>query len=456
MLRLKKTVQQPKGYLFTNGDLKRLIVPLIIEQILAVTVGMVDTMMVSSAGQAATSGVSLVDMINNLLINLFAAVATGGAVVASQYLGQKNTKKASETAGQLLVVTGIISVIMMITAIFCRQGLLHMLYGDLESAVMKNALIYLVISAISYPFLAIYNSCAALFRSMGNSKISMQVSIVMNVINIAGDAIFIFGFHMGVAGAAIASLISRVIACMVLVGRLKNPKLEIHLDSTVFKWNRQLIQSILKIGIPGGIENSVFQLGRVLVVSMITLFGTAQIAANAVANNLDALGVLPGQAMNLAMITVIGQCVGAGDYPQAEYYAKKMMKLTYIINTLTCLSVIFTMPLTLRLYGLPKETLVLAAILVLLHDGIGILLWPAAFTLTSVFRAANDVKFPMGVSVVSMIFFRLVMGYILAVHMGYGAIGVWLAMILDWIVRVIFFVNRYRSGKWKKYLRNAI
>lgn len=331
-IREKKQEILPAGYLFDNRALKRLIAPLIIEQILAVTVGMVDTMMVSSVGEAATSGVSLVDMINTLLINVFAAVATGGAVVASQYLGQKNRKRACESAVQLLIVTGIISLLVMGGSILFQRGLLHLLYGNLEPDVMKNALVYLVISAASYPFLAIYNSCAALFRSMGNSKISMQVSVVMNGINIFGDAVFIFGFHMGVAGAAFASLISRMIACVILMVRLFDPKLEITLKGTKFGWNQRIVGRILQIGIPSGVENSIFQLGRVIGVGFITMFGTTQIAANAVANNLDALGILPAQAMNLALITVIGQCVGAGDYKQAEYYAKKLMKLTYLNN----------------------------------------------------------------------------------------------------------------------------
>lgn len=236
-IREKKQEILPAGYLFDNRALKHLIAPLIIEQILAVTVGMVDTMMVSSVGEAATSGVSLVDMINTLLINVFAAVATGGAVVASQYLGQKNRKRACESAVQLLIVMGIISLLVMGVSILFRRGLLHLLYENLEPDVMKNALVYLVISAVSYPFLAIYNSCAALFRSMGNSKISMQVSVVMNGINIFGDAVFIFGFHMGVAGAAFASLISRMIACVILMVRLFDPKLEITLKGTKFGWN---------------------------------------------------------------------------------------------------------------------------------------------------------------------------------------------------------------------------
>ena len=451
----KKHDDIPQQYLFSRRDLKRLIGPLIVEQILAVAVGMVDTMMVSSAGEAATSGVSLVDMINNLLINVFAAISTGGAVVSSQFLGQKNRKRACEAADQLMVITGLISLVIMAAAILFRQGILNILYGGIEEDVMRNALIYMILSAVSYPFLAIYNSCAALFRSMGNSKISMEASIVMNIVNVLGNALFIFGFHWGVAGAALGSLIARMTACVILVIRLRDSGLEIHIGAKHFAWNGGMIRRILHIGIPGGIENSIFQMGRVLVVGMIAMFGTAQIAANAVANNLDGMGVLPGQAMNLAMITIIGQCVGAGDYEQAEYYTKKMMKFTYLITSLTCGAVIVTMPLILKMYGLSAETLELAAVLVLIHDGCGMFLWPASFTLPNVLRAANDVKFPMCVSIASMVVMRLAGGYVLAVVFGMGAVGIWLAMVADWVVRVILFAGRYRSGKWKRFYRRG-
>jgi putative MATE family efflux protein len=442
---------QEKKFLFTNRDLKRLIIPLIIEQILAVTVGMADTMMVSSAGEAATSGVSLVDMINNLLINVFAAVSTGGAVVASQYLGQRDRHKACESASQLILITAVIATTVMTLSIVFRRGLLGALYQGIEEEVMRNALIYLVLSALSYPFLAVYNSCAALFRSMGNSGISMQVSIIMNLINVAGNAFLIFGMKWGVAGAALASLAARMVACVILFIRLRDKKLEIHTGTGRISWNGTMIRRILHIGIPGGIESSIFQLGRVLVVSIIAMFGTVQIAANAVANNLDGMGVLAGQAMNLAMITIIGQCVGAGDFDQADYYAKKLMKLTYGINGICCLAVLATLPLTLNLYGLSEETLNLAATLVLIHDGIAILLWPASFTLPNVLRAANDVKFPMAVSITSMIIFRIGLSYVIGVGLGLGAVGVWIAMIADWVVRVSCFVGRYKSGKWKNF-----
>ena len=278
----------------------------------------------------------------------------------------------------------------------------------------------------------------------------MQASIIMNVINVIGDALFIFGFHWSVAGAAGASLISRMIACFILMWRLRDPKLDIRIGTTKGV-NMRMIKQILHIGIPNGIENSIFQLGRVLTVSIIAMFGTTQIAANAIANNLDSMGVLPGTAMCLAIITVVGRCVGAGDFEQAEYYAKKMMKLTYIINGICCLVVILTMPVTLRLYGVSGETRHLGAVLALIHNGCAIFLWPAGFCLPNVMRAANDVKFPMCVSIASMFIFRIGLSYVIGVAWGLGAIGVWIAMIIDWIVRITFFAIRFFSGKWKTF-----
>lgn len=442
--------------MFTNRDLRKLIIPLIIEQILAVSVGMIDTMMISSAGEAAMSGVSLVDMLNNLLINVFAALATGGAVVASQFLGHKDEKQACKSAGQLMVVTVLFASLIMMAAILWREGLLRLLYGQIDDDVMESALIYLFLSALSYPFLALYNASAALFRSMGNSKVSMQTSIFMNVVNCIGNSILIFGCHIGVAGAALATLCSRILASIIMLKLITDSRLPVHVTKESLKWDSAMIRRILHIGIPSGVENSIFQLGRVLVVSIIAGFGTVQIAANAVANNLDGMGCIPNQAMNLAMITVVGQCVGSGDFDEAERYAKKMMKWTYMIGGAWNAIILLTMPWVLQIYNLSPETIRLASILVWIHDGCAIFLWPASFTLTNVFRAANDVKFPMCISIFSMWMFRVALSYVLGVQMQMGAIGVWIAMVVDWIFRSVCFVHRFFSGKWKQYYKEAV
>ena len=436
--------------MFSRKDMIRLFGPLLVEQLLAVLVGMADVVMVAAVGETAVSGVALVDSISVLVIQVLSAMATGGAVVCSQYIGKKKPDQACRAAGQLVLITAALSLLIAAVAFIGNRHLLRLIFGSVETAVMDNAQTYFWFTAMSYPFLALYNSGAALFRSMGNSKISMQASIIMNVINVIGDALFIFGFHWSVAGAAGASLISRMTACFILMWRLRDPKLDIRIGTTKGV-NMRMVKQILHIGIPNGIENSIFQLGRVLTVSIIAMFGTTQIAANAIANNLDSMGVLPGTAMSLAIITVIGRCVGAGDFEQAEYYAKKMMKLTYVINGICCLVVILTMPVTLRLYGVSGETRHLGAVLALIHNGCAIFLWPAGFCLPNVMRAANDVKFPMCVSIASMFIFRIGLSYVTGVAWGVGAIGVWIAMIIDWIVRITFFAIRFFGGKWKTF-----
>ena len=440
------------GYLFPKEKLKRLIFPLIIEQTLAITVGMADTMMISSAGEAAVSGVSLVDMINVVLINIFAALATGGAVIASQYIGSRNSQKACEAAKQLLIVTIGISFLIMGLTIAFRRPLLRLFFGNIHEDVMTNALLYLFISSLSYPFLALYNSCAALFRSMGNSKISMKISLLMNVINITGNAVFIFGFQKGVAGAAIASLISRIVAAAVMLKLLCNQKNEIHISfQEKWKLDFSMMKRILRIGVPNGLENSFFQLGRVIVVSIIASFGTVQIAANAVANNLDSLGCIPGQAMSLAVITVVGQCIGAGDVKQAIYYTKRLLRITYVLMIGLNTMILIALPWILKIYNLSEETIQLATILIVVHNAAAMILWPLSFTLPNALRAANDVKFPMIVSVFSMLTFRIAFSYILGSYFHLGAIGVWIAMIMDWVFRVTCFAGRFHNGKWKTF-----
>lgn len=437
------------GGMFTKKQLQKLIFPLIVEQILAITVGMADTMMISYAGESAISGVSLVDMINVLLINILAAVATGGAVVVSQYLGHGNKKQACHAAQQLITVSVVISCGIMLLCLLFRAQILKLLFGTVEADVMKNAMTYFLISAFSFPFLAVFNACAATYRSMGNSKISMQVSAGMNVFNAIGNAILIFGFQMGTAGAALSTLAARMLGAAVMMILIKNPKNEVYIIfRNLFVWERAMVRRILHIAVPNGVENGLFQLGRVLVVSIISRFGTAQIAANAVANNLDSMGCIAGQAMNLAMITVVGQCMGAGEKDQAVRYTKKLWALTYKITVAVNAVILLSLPLLLNIYSLSPEARRYAFILVSIHNGCAMLLWPTAFTMPNALRAAGDVKFTMIVSVASMFVFRIGFSVVLGIGLGLGAIGVWIAMIFDWICRVSFYVWRFMSRRW--------
>ena len=441
---------EKKELLFSNIDLRKLILPLVFEQTLAITVGMADTMMISSVGESAVSGVSLVDMLNVLIFGVLSALATGGAVVASQCLGAGKEKEACKSAKQLLFTTIIFSVGMAVLAALFRKELLTLFFGSIEADVMEAALVYLIISTVSFPFLGIYNACAALFRAMGKSNVTFIVSVIGNVINVVGNAFCIFGLHMGVAGVAIPSVLSRMVMGMILYVLLKNPKHKIYFDKDKFRMNTDIIKKILYIGIPSGVESGIFQLGRVLVVSIISGFGTVQIAANGVANSLDSMGCIIGQAMNLAMITVIGRCAGALDRKQIRYYTGKLLLITYLSTATLNVLMLSNLNPILSLYGLSSETTYLTYKLVMIHNGMAIFLWPASFVLPNMLRACNDVKFPMVISIFSMFVFRIGLSYILGVQMGMGAIGVWNAMVVDWIFRTICFVGRYWMGRWKK------
>ena len=419
-----------KGTMFCSVQLRQLIYPLIIEQVLAITVGMVDTVMISYAGEAAMSGVSLVDMINNLLISIFAAIATGGAVVISQYLGSRNKIMASKAATQLVTVAAVIASGFMILSLIGNKAVLKLLFGSIEPQVMKSASIYFLISACSYPFLAVFNACAAIYRSMGNAKISMKMSVGMNIFNAIGNAILIFGLSMGVAGAALSTLMARVLGAifiLVLSTRAENEVRVNYKELLILK--KDMVRRILNIAIPSGVENGLFQLGRVLVVSIIAMFGTAQIAANAVANTLDSMG----------------------DREQAIYYTKRLWKITYMITIVINAVILLGLPLILKIFALSSEAYRYAYILVMIHDGMAMFLWPTSFTMPNALRAAGDVKFCMVISIFSMFVFRIFFSVIFGIWLGYGAVGVWVAMVLDWIFRSILFTWRFVQGKWLEY-----
>ena len=445
---MRQTVTENR--LFSKKDLRKLIIPLILEQTLAITVGMADTMMISSAGEAAVSGVSLVDMFNNLIISVLAALATGGAVLTSQCVGAGRREEACRSARQLVFTEAAITIGISVLVLLFHRQILGLFFGQIEADVMQNAIIYLIISVFSFPLLAVYDSCAALYRSMGNAQITLKISLLMNVINVVGNAIGVYVLKLGVAGVAIPSLVSRGVAGVVLFTLLHNPDNLVFLTREKFKVDATIVKRILFIGIPSGIENGIFQLGRVLVVSIIAAFGTSQIAANGVANSLDSMGCIVGQAMSLAMITVIGRCVGAGEEGQVRYYTKKLLGETYFYTAVINSIILLLLPWILQIYGLGEETTRLSYILVMIHDGMAIFLWPASFVLPNMLRACNDVKYTMVVSIFSMITFRIGFSYVFGVHMGWMAVGVWAAMVIDWVFRVLCFVGRYLAGTWRK------
>jgi len=436
--------------MFSRKDLLKLIIPLIIEQMLAVTVGLADSMMVTRVGESAVAGVSLVDSLNVLLIGLFGALATGGAVVSAQFLGHKDEKSACVAGEQLIATILSLSFILMAVAFLFGNSALSLLFGDVNVDVMTNARTYLFYSAMSFPFIAIYNACAALFRSMGNSKVSMIIAFMMNIIHIIVNAVLIFGLDMGVAGAAISTLISRIFAAVALFALLKNKKNSIHIEAIhSFRINIIMIKRILQIGIPNGMENSVFQVGKILVQGIIAGLGTSAITANAIAGSVGGMGVLPGSAMGLALITVVGRCVGAGDYDAVKYYTYKLLKITVMIMSVLNVILIFLLPIILKVYDVSDETAELATNLIIYHCILSSIIWPLSFSLPNALRAANDVKFTMWVSMISMWVWRIGFSYVLAIYFHMGVMGVWIAMTIDWVFRSICFLVRFHKEKYR-------
>ena len=444
---------EQQQHMFSNRLICSLLIPVVLEQLLNSIMGTADTMMVSNVGSAAISAVSLVDSINVLVIQAFSALAAGGAIVCAQYIGQKNKEKANESARQVLFIITAISVAVSLICLVFQKPLLRLIFGSVEPAVMSASETYFFYTALSFPFIAAYDSAASIFRAQDNTKGPMIISMISNVMNIAGNAVMIWVFHMGVAGAALSTLISRIFCAVVVIIQLRKERegQEIVVrDYFKIRPDWSMIRRILGLGIPSGVENSMFQLGKILLLSLISTFGTASIAANAVSNSLAYFEILPGMALGLATVTVISRCVGAGDYPQAEYFAKRLLKFTYTCMWITCIVMMLLLPFMLKIYNLSPETSGYATQIMILHSIMAMIFWPAAFALPNVFRAANDVRFTMVVGVTSMWLFRIACAFIFGKYMGFGVFGAWIAMVLDWVVRAIFYVIHYRCGKWKE------
>ena len=445
-----KQKQDRSHYLFSNRELANLIGPLVIEQLLAVFVGMADSIMVANVGEAAVSGVSLVDNIMILIINIFAALATGGAVVAGQYIGRKDEKSACKAATQLVWFVSLSAVAIMILVYLGKDIILNQVFGHITAEVKGHADIYLLIVTASIPFIALYNGGAAIFRAMGNSQVSMRVSLLMNAINVTGNAILVFGLRIGTAGVAIPTLISRMVAAIVITVFLCNQTRILHIERTLkIRFDGRMIRKILAIGVPNGLENSMFQLGKILVLSLVSTFGTYAIAANAVSNAIALFQILPGMAISLAITTVISQCVGANDYEQVHYYLKKLLAIIYVAMVGTVALIFLALPLILKAYNLSDQTAAAATNIIHFHGISAMIIWPLSFALPAAYRAAGDAKACMYTSIVSMWIFRIGFSYLVGKYMGLGVFGVWVAMVIDWVVRAICFIIRYFNGKWK-------
>ncbi len=443
----------PKGrQRFGNRELFALILPILVEQLLTMLVGIADTLMVSYAGEAAVSGVSLVNQLNNVFIFVFGAVASGGAVVASQYIGRNDRENGVAASSQLLMITVLISAFLMGISILFRSQILSLLFGRVEPDVMEASLTYLVISALSFPALAVYNSAAALFRSMGKTKAIMNISIVMNAINVIGNAIGIFVLQAGVVGVAVPSLVSRTFAAVIMLILCFEKKNTLYVQmGKMLAWNGKMLKRILNIAVPNGVENGLFQLSKVAISSIVALFGTVQIAANGVAQSFWSMASLFCIAFGYAFVTVIGQCMGAGDIEAADYYNKKLLRITYIGSAAWNLLIMILTPFVLTLYSLTDDTKKLVILLVVIHSVFNVILCPVAFSLSNGLRAAGDIRFTMYASVFATVVCRVIFSIAFGVWMNLGMIGICLAMVGDWMVKAALIQVRYRSRKWTRF-----
>lgn len=441
---------EQKAEVFSNQKLKEMIVPLFFEQLLVMLVGMADTLVVSYAGEAAVSGVSLVNQFNTIFIYLFTALASGGAVVISQYIGRNEKSAAGASASQLLLLSTSFSIILAGIILVGNERILQLIFGKVEDSVMEACVIYLRISAYSYPALAVYNSGVAVYRSLGKTDVTMYVSVVSNIINVIGNLIGVFVLHAGVTGVAYPSLVARTFSAAVITWLCIHKKNEVFYQREwIFKWSGDSMKQILRIAVPNGFENGVFQLVKVALSSIVALFGTYQIAANGVAQSIWSLAALAGVAMGPVFITVIGQCMGNKDTESADYYFRKLSRITVLLSTAWNLLVFLLTPLFLKLYALEPETKRLVVWLVLIHNIFNATAYPFSGALSNGLRAAGDVKFTMYVSIVSTIAVRLLLSYLLGIVFGMGVNGIAIAMVCDWIIRAIIFILRQKSKKWK-------
>ena len=439
-------------HMFTNLMIRSLLIPVVLEQLLNSIMGTADTMMVSNVGSAAISAVSLVDSINILVIQAFSALAAGGAIVCAQYIGQQNQARANASARQVLFIITLISIVVSAICLGFKKPLLRLIFGSVEADVMRASEIYFFYTALSFPFIALYDAAASIFRAQDNTKGPMTISMISNIMNIVGNAIMIWGFHMGVAGAAIATLISRIFCALVVLIQLRRDRQPIVVrDYLKIRPDWPMIGRILGIGIPSGVENSMFQLGKLAIQSTVSTLGTVAIAAQAMTNILENLNGIAGIGVGVGLMTIVGQCMGANRKDEAVYYIKKLSVIAEVTIIVSCLLVfILTRPVTM-LGGMEKTSADMCWHMVMWITIVKPIMWVSAFVPAYGLRAAGDVKFSMISSCAVMWLCRFCLSVLLIRGLGFGPMGVWIGMFADWTVRAVLFTWRFHSRKWLEH-----
>ena len=438
-----------ENILFDNKTLFWLLLPIAVEQFLNALMGMADTMMVSTVGSEAISAVALVDSINNLVIQIFSAMASGATIICSQYIGSGNKKESSRVASQVVFTVFVISFAITLVCMIGGERLLRLIFGTVEDSVMKNALVYFIITAVSYPLLALSSAGAAFYRASGNSKFPTKVSIISNVINVVGNALFIYGFQWGVAGAALATLFSRAFCTVVIFYFLRKPGQTIIVrDYLKIRPDLPMILKVMAIGVPAGIENGMFQFGKLAIASTVSTMGTIAISAQAMTDILEMVNGIFSNSVGIGLMTVVGQCIGARRIEEAKYYIVKLMGIAWVGVLVLCLLVFaVTKPVT-WLSGMEPEAAEMCFKMVTAMTIVKPMLWVGAFGIPYGLRAAGDVRFSMFVSVSSMWVCRVTLCIFLVRVFRLGLMAVWIGIFVDWFIRAAIFTMRFVSGKW--------
>lgn len=436
--------------LFSRKDLLALSVPIVIESILSIITGMVDSIMVSSAGEAAVSGISLVNQINVLFAVIFSAIASGGVIITSQYLGSGNLAKAKTSANQLLYATTACALFLTLAIIGIIPQVLRLVYGQLDADVFESAKVYYFYLLLGMPCYAMASSCNALLRATSHSKLALMLSGGANLLNIIGNAVLIYGFKLGAAGAAISTTFCHIVWCIIAMFILHNQGLPVHFENLLkFRLDFDVMKRVMQVGCANGLESGLFQLGKLLVSSLISSFGTVIIAANAVANNILNIGWSIVGSLGTVLLTVVGRCIGADQPQQAKAYTKKFLMLGHVFTFVIFGSVFLLRTQLVQMFAFEQSSLDIAAY----YTGVAALLTIVAFygntfLPVSAFRAAGDIRYAAILSISSMFLFRVGLSYLLNYLFDIGLMCVWLGMFADWAVRSFLNTLRFRSGKW--------
>ena len=446
-MKLESTIAQR----WNNRALFDLLWPLMVEQVLLVAMGAADTFMVSSVGEFAVSGVNIVDNINHLLIIAFTALSTGGAIVVSQYIGRRDHGNSRLAAKQLVYIAVLVSLVMMSIALLFRRQIISLLYGNIEDDVMGAASTYFLFTSLSYPFLALYTSCAALFRATGNSKVPMRISLFVNVLSVGGNVLLIYGLGLGVLGAAVSTFASRIVGAAIASTMLyRNGKSHVSISGLFnIRIVGSMIKNICNIGIPGAVESSMFMVGRILTQRIFVFFDTPAMAANAITSVINSFSFMPGIAFGIALSVVVGQCIGAGDYAAAKRLTAKIMKLAHIFLFVISAATFVLMEPLVGIFNLSPEAHELAKSFLRIHCVSMALGWSMSFILPNALRAAGDVRYVMVVAVASMWTVRVSAAYFFVFVLGLGPQGVLIAMGADFAVRGASYFLRWAGGKWQ-------